>query len=140
MYLWCRLVAQATTTLNILRKSNINPRLSAKAQLNGAFDYNVTPLATPGCRVGIYENSENGKYGRRIESMDGTSVVHTTDAIQYMPRKQDQNALHAPLVFFHDTNMPTTSSTDNAAKAARMLVDTLLNPASASPFLSLGNE
>ena len=58
MQLWCRLVKQATTTLNLLRKSNINPRLSAEAQLNGVFDFNSTPLALSGCKVVIYENPE----------------------------------------------------------------------------------
>jgi hypothetical protein len=42
MHLWCRLIPQATTTLNLLRQSHINPRLSAEAQLNGAFDFNRT--------------------------------------------------------------------------------------------------
>ena len=31
LHLWCRLIDQATTTLNLLRPSRINPRLSAKA-------------------------------------------------------------------------------------------------------------
>jgi hypothetical protein len=47
MHLWCQLIPQATTTLNLLRQSHINPRLSAEAQLNGAFDFNTTPLAPP---------------------------------------------------------------------------------------------
>jgi hypothetical protein len=45
MHLWCRLIPQATTTLNLLRALRINPRLSAEAQLNGAFNFNRTPLA-----------------------------------------------------------------------------------------------
>jgi hypothetical protein len=40
MHLWCRLIPQCTQTLNLMRQSRINPRLSAEAQLNGAFDYN----------------------------------------------------------------------------------------------------
>ena len=44
MYLWRILIAQAVLTLNLLRKSNINPKLSLEAQLNGKFDYNITPL------------------------------------------------------------------------------------------------
>jgi hypothetical protein len=47
MHLWCRLIHQCTQTLNLMRPSRINPRLSAKAQLNGAFDYNKnTPRST----------------------------------------------------------------------------------------------
>ena len=31
MHLWCRLIQQGTQTLNLLRPSRINPRLSAEA-------------------------------------------------------------------------------------------------------------
>jgi hypothetical protein len=58
LHLWCRLIRQATTTLNLLRQSHINPRLSAEAQLNGAFDYNKTPLAPFGTKVIVNENPE----------------------------------------------------------------------------------
>jgi hypothetical protein len=57
LHLWCRLVHQAQLTLNLLRNSRINPRLSAGAQLNGQFDYNQTPIAPPGIRVVIHEKS-----------------------------------------------------------------------------------
>jgi hypothetical protein len=59
MHLWCRLINQATPILNLLRPSCINPRLLAEAQLNGAFDYNKTPFAPPGCKVLIHEKSSN---------------------------------------------------------------------------------
>jgi hypothetical protein len=57
LHLWCRLVQQAQLTLNLLRNSRINPRLSAEAHLNGQFDYNKTPIAPPGIRVIIHEKS-----------------------------------------------------------------------------------
>jgi hypothetical protein len=57
MHLWCRLILQATTTLNLLCQSHIIPRLSAEAQLNGAFDFNTTSLALPGTRVVIHEKT-----------------------------------------------------------------------------------
>ena len=59
VHLWDRLIPQATTTLNLLRSSRINPRLSAEAQLNGQFDYNRTPMAPPGTRVVIHEKPGN---------------------------------------------------------------------------------
>ena len=59
LHLWDRLLAQATLTLNLLRPSRINPRLSAEAQLNGAFDFNRTPLAPPGTKALIYESSSD---------------------------------------------------------------------------------
>lgn len=53
-YLWCRLLPQAVTTLNLLRQSRINPKLSAYAQLNGEFNFNATPLAPPGTKVIVH--------------------------------------------------------------------------------------
>ncbi|MGL5934509.1 MAG: hypothetical protein ACRCZI_02680, partial [Cetobacterium sp.] len=51
MHLWDRTIPQAEITLNLLRGSQINPKLSAHEQLNGRFDYNSTPLAPPGVKV-----------------------------------------------------------------------------------------
>ena len=55
MHLWDRNIPQATLTLNLLRQSRINPRLSAEAQLNGPFNFNATPLAPPWTKVLIYD-------------------------------------------------------------------------------------
>ena len=48
VHLWCRLISHCLLTLNLLRPSRINPKLSAYFQLHGAFDFNRTPLAPPG--------------------------------------------------------------------------------------------
>ena len=52
---WCRLLPQAELTLNLLRPSRLNLKLSAYAQLKGAFDFIRTPLAPPGTHVIIQE-------------------------------------------------------------------------------------
>ena len=49
--LWDKLIPHALLTLNILRASRVNPKLSAQAHMHGAFDYNKTPLAPPGINV-----------------------------------------------------------------------------------------
>ena len=51
MHLWDRTIQQGKATLNMLRGSRINPKLSAYQQLNGRYDYNRTPMAPPGIRV-----------------------------------------------------------------------------------------
>jgi hypothetical protein len=51
LHLWDKLLPQAELTLNLLRGLRINPKLSAHAQLHGNFDFNRTPIATPGIRV-----------------------------------------------------------------------------------------
>ena len=53
--LWCRLLPQAVTSLNLLRRSRLNPRLSADAHLNGPFDFNRTPMAPLGTKVILHE-------------------------------------------------------------------------------------
>ena len=54
-YLWCRFIPQTVTTLNMLRQSRINPKLSAHDQLFGTLNYNRTPLAPLGTKVIIHE-------------------------------------------------------------------------------------
>jgi hypothetical protein len=53
--LWDKLLPQCLITLNLLRRSRINPQLFAQAHINGAFDFNRTPLAPPGTKVLIHE-------------------------------------------------------------------------------------
>ena len=61
LHLWCRIVPLATTTLNLLRPTRINPRLSVNEFLNGVFDYNKTPLAPLGTKVLVYDALSNRK-------------------------------------------------------------------------------
>ena len=55
IHLWFRLLRHCLLTLNLLRPSRINPKLSAYAQLYGAFDFNRTPLAPPGTKIIIHD-------------------------------------------------------------------------------------
>ena len=58
-HLWCRLIPQAEQTLNFLRRSRINPKLSAYNQIYGLFDFNSTPLAPLGTKFIVYEKNPN---------------------------------------------------------------------------------
>jgi hypothetical protein len=55
--IWDRLLEQTNITLNLLRQSRVNPKLSAQAQLHGPFDFNRTPMGPPGTRVLVHELS-----------------------------------------------------------------------------------
>ena len=59
LHLWDWLLPQETLTLNMLRPSRINLRLSDDAHLNGIFDFNHTPLAPPGTKVLVFESPTN---------------------------------------------------------------------------------
>ena len=69
LHLWDRLLPQALITLNHLRGSRINPKLSAYAQVFGVLDFNRTPMAPPGIRVLVHEKP----------SVRGTWAPHAVD-------------------------------------------------------------
>jgi len=48
-YLWDLLLPQAELTLNLIRQSTINPRISAWKFFHGPFDFTKTLLALVGC-------------------------------------------------------------------------------------------
>jgi hypothetical protein len=58
-HLWDCLLPQALLTLNLLRGSCINLKLSAYAQLHGSYDFNHTPIAPPSIRVLIHKKPAN---------------------------------------------------------------------------------
>ena len=58
LHLWDRLLPQATITLNMLRSSRRNPKMSAYMALEGAFDYNKTPIAPPGTKFVMHEKPD----------------------------------------------------------------------------------
>jgi len=54
--LWSHLTTQATITCNLLRRSRLNPNISAYHQLHGhPYDWNAHPLAPPGTRAIILD-------------------------------------------------------------------------------------
>ena len=55
LHLWCRIIPLAVTTLNLMRPSRINPKLSTYEILNGVFYYKKNPIAPPGCKVVFHD-------------------------------------------------------------------------------------
>jgi hypothetical protein len=55
MHLWDRLLPQPVITLNMLRTSRINPKLSAATHIYGQYDFNRAPMAPPGTRIISHE-------------------------------------------------------------------------------------
>ena len=137
LHLWDRLLPQALLSLNLLRSSRINPKLSAWAQVHGAFDFNRTPLAPPGTRVLIHEPStiretwaphavEGWYVGPALQHYrcftiwaDATSSERIANTLTWFPAHVD---------------MPATSSLELATAAAQDLVAALLNPSDAAPL------
>jgi spore maturation protein CgeB len=49
--LWCALLKQTELTVNLLRQSNVVPKISAFAHVHGQHDYMRKPFAPLGCAV-----------------------------------------------------------------------------------------
>jgi hypothetical protein len=135
--LWDKLLPQCLVTLNLLRRSRINPQLSAQAQINGAFDFNRTPLVPPGTKVLIHEKP----------TTRGTWAPHAVEGWYFGPAQRhyrcyrvwawatNSERIADTLVWFPTTViMPRHSSTDVAIAAAQDLAQALLSPSPSSPL------
>ena len=92
---WDRLINQAEITLNLLRISRANPKLSAYAYLFGQFDYNKTPIIPPGTQVLVHDKADkrstlalNGEQGWTI----GTSPEYYC-CLKYFPLKLEASMM-----------------------------------------------
>ena len=139
--LWCRFIEQANITINLLRASRVNPKVSAWAYLNGHFDFNRTPLAPVGMKCIIYEDPKTR----------GTWDVHGKDAFYLGPALEHYRCYK---VYVRDTKserigdtieffpayakMPAISSQDIVAHAAEQLSHALQHPHPATPYHQFG--
>jgi hypothetical protein len=117
LHLWCRLINQVSLTLNLLRPSRINLKLSSKAQLNGQFDYNKAPLASPGIKILIHERAStrsrwapHGLNGWYLGPAREYYRCHRVYATKTSPERIADTVEFFP----HQSTMPTTSSADAA--------------------------
>jgi hypothetical protein len=126
LHLWCRLLPQATTTLNLLRTSCLNSRLSAEEHLNGTFDFNRTPLAPLGTKVVLHETPPQ----RRTWAPHGVEGWY----VGYAPEHYRCYTVHVTrinktcigsTVEFFPTHcqMPRTSTAEHALRAAISLAN-----------------
>lgn len=143
MHLWCRLIKQANITLNLLRASRLNPKLSAYAQLFGNFDFNRTPLAPPGTRILSHDKPANraswathGEEGWYL----GPAMEHYRCYRVFIIKTKAERDSDTVSFFPSKTNMPALSSADRAIRAANELIHALKTPHPATPLAPLGTE
>jgi hypothetical protein len=79
MHLWDRLLSQAVITLNMLRTSRINPKLSAATQHYGQYDVNREPMAPPGTRIIAHETPNR----RRTWAPNGKDGWYSVPALEH---------------------------------------------------------
>ena len=140
MHLWCRLPPLATTTLNLKRPSLMNPKLSAEDTLNGAFDYNKTPLAPPGTKTPVHE-TPNQRRTWAAHGVDGwylgAAPEHYHCHRTYITNTRKERIARIVKFLPHDHNMPTISSADAATMAAQDLLHALQNPVPTTTYANV---
>ena len=140
---WCRLLPQAELTLNLLRPSRLNPKLSAYAQLEGAFDFNRTPLAPPGTRVIVHEKPTQWRTWAP-HGIDGWYIGPALDHYQcyrvWIPSTHAERIADTLQFFPTILRTPTLSHRDATLQAARELTHALQNLNNANPLSQLSDD
>ena len=125
---WDELLPQVFLTLNLLRPSNVAPKISAYAYHHGQFDYDRMPLAPMGCAVQFHikpkrrkswgEHSEDGWYLR-------TSPEHYRCHIVYV-KKTKAKRVSDTVYFKHKyITQPSITPADAVIKALHDLTQAI---------------
>jgi hypothetical protein len=133
-------------TLNMLRRSRINPKLSAYTQIIGVFDYNRTPLAPIGTRTVVHQQTtqqgrttfaDHGGIGWSI----GPAMNHYRHWTFYISKTRGTRVSDTVVFLPEKYTMPATASSDRATAALEELTEALKHPSEAAkPFLNTGNK
>jgi hypothetical protein len=131
MHLWDRLLPQAVMTLNMLRTSRINPKLSAATHIFGQYDFNRAHMAPPGTRIIAHETPDrrrtwapHGQDGWYI----GPSLEHYRCYTVYITKTRSNRVVETVDLFPEKITYPFPSSHDLATQAAADLTHALLHP------------
>jgi hypothetical protein len=124
----------------MLRRSRINPKLSAYTQIFGVFDYNRTPLVPIGTRTVVHQRTtQQGRlffadYGVIGWSI-GPAMNHYRHWTFYIPKTRDTRVSDTVVFLPEKYTMPTTASSDRAPAAIEELTEVLKNPSeTVKPF------
>jgi hypothetical protein len=137
------ILPQAVITLNMLRTSRINPKLSAATHIFKQYDFNRAPLAPPGTRTIAHETpgrkrtwAPHGQDGWYI----GPALEHYRCYTVYITKTRSSRVVETVEFFPHRFKLQFPSSSELATQAAADLTHALLNPQPAGPFCQVGNE
>ena len=140
---WDRLVRQAVLTINLLRNSRVNCKLSAYAYLFGNFDFNATPLAPPGTRILLHLKPDkrpswgfHGEDGWYI----GPSLEHYRCVKCFMPATGREKDADTVEFFPHKIAFPVETTDSCLRQAATDIVELLRKRKPSYPSLQYGDE
>ncbi len=126
--LWCMLLEQTELTVNLLRQSNVAPKMSAFNHIHGQHDYMKKPFVPIGCAVQIHIKPKNRrtwdthtKAGHNL----GTSMEHHRCFKIYVTKTRATRV--SKTVFFKHQYIinPTVSPESLVVAAAQQLTSAL---------------
>ena len=134
---WDLLLEQAILTLNMLRKSRLNPKLSAHDILFGVFNYNATPIAPPGMRVVAHDKPTK----RRTWDFNGEEGFYVGPALEnyrcvkvFFPRTRSVRKIDTLTFIPHEIPVPEVSLEDFLCQSLDDLKSLLAEPPSSVPI------
>jgi hypothetical protein len=143
MHLWDRILPQAVVTLNMLRNSRINPKLSAATHIFGQYGFNRAPMAPPGTRIIAHETpgrrrtwAPHGQDGWYI----GPALEHYRCYTVYITKTRSNRIVETVDFFPQQFILSFPSSDDLATQAAADLTHALLHPPPAGPLYQVGDQ
>jgi hypothetical protein len=143
MHLWDRLLPQAFITLNMLRTSRINPKLSAATHIYGQYDFNRALMAPPGTRI-ISHDTPNRRRAWAPHGQDGwyigPALEHYRCYTVYTTKTKSERIVETVELFPEKFTLPFTSAQELPTQAAANLTHALLHPHPAGPFCKVSDD
>ena len=128
MQLWCELLQQAEISINLLRSSRKNPKLSVYALLEGEFNFNKTPLAPPGTKALVFSDSDT-RTSWETHAKDawyvGPALNHYWCFRFWMPKTKAFQIAKTEKFFPTYTSIPNITNDENLVMAAKDLIEAL---------------
>jgi hypothetical protein len=143
IHLWDILLPHAVTTLNMLRTSRINPKLSATTHICGQYDFNRAPMVPPVTRIIAHETPNKrlawAPYGQDVWYI-GPEIEHYGCYTVYITRTRGERVVETVDSTPETCMLPFPSAQDLATKAAAELTHALLHLQPEGPFCKVGDE
>ena len=140
LHIWCRLLPHASLTIQLLRKSRVNPKLSWYAQIHGECNYNATPLASPETQVIIHEKpTVRGtweSHGVKLWYL-GPSMEHYRRHHVNITKTRGEHDSDCVEFSLHNTPLRYNSSSEKFIIAVHRLAHALQKPAPQAPFSNI---
>ena len=122
MQLWDAILAQTTGTLNLLRTSRRNTKISAYEELNGKFSYNKTPLIPVGTKALVY-NDPSDKTSFEARALEAFVVswamLHYRYLIVWLPGTKGFQISDTYKLYPAHCRLPAISENDETLIAAQ---------------------